>query len=71
MAFNEKYNLIWKNEIIDSFDNLKDAKEMKIEYDMAYKSSVEIQYSFDEEAALKEEAEYIENWAMNVNKKLI
>jgi|TARA_R110000823_G_scaffold205366_2_gene336268 hypothetical protein len=30
------YVLIWKGEEIDEFDTLKEAQEMKLEYQMAY-----------------------------------
>tara|TARA_A100001037_G_scaffold290408_1_gene303207 strand:+ start:6838 stop:7053 length:216 start_codon:yes stop_codon:yes gene_type:complete len=71
MAFSEKYDLIYKGEIIDSFTSHEEAKKMKTEYEMAFKSPIQMKYWFDEEAALREETEYIENWAMNVNKNLL
>jgi|TARA_R110000796_G_scaffold246957_1_gene372078 hypothetical protein len=36
------YVLIWKGEEIDEFDNLKEAQEMQLEYQMAYRGSVMI-----------------------------
>lgn len=46
MAYKRKtkdvYNLIWQGEVIDSFDTLKEAREMRKEYELAYHSSVAI-----------------------------
>ena len=46
MAYQRKtrdvYRLIWNDEEIDSFDTLKEAKEMRKEYELAYHSSVTI-----------------------------
>jgi hypothetical protein len=36
------YRLIWNGEEIDSFDTLKEAKEMRIEYELAFHDSVSI-----------------------------
>lgn len=36
------YRLIWNGEEIDNFDTLKEAREMKKEYELAYHSSVTI-----------------------------
>ena len=47
MAYQRKttdvYNLVWQGEVIDSFDSLKEAKEMRKEYELAYHSSVTIE----------------------------
>lgn len=46
MAYQRKtkdiYNLVWNGEVIDSFDTLKEAREMRKEYELAYHSSVTI-----------------------------
>lgn len=46
MAYQRKtkdvYKLIWNGEEIDSFDTLKEAREMKDEYELAYHSSITI-----------------------------
>ncbi len=36
------YRLIWNGEEIDSFDTMKEAKEMKKEYELAFHGSVSI-----------------------------
>ena len=36
------YRLIWNGEVVDSFDTLKEATEMKKEYDLAFHSYVTI-----------------------------
>ena len=36
------YRLIWNGEEIDSFDSMKEAKEMKKEYELALHGSVSI-----------------------------
>tara|TARA_B100000674_G_C37444666_1_gene735490 strand:+ start:28 stop:243 length:216 start_codon:yes stop_codon:yes gene_type:complete len=71
MAFSEKYELIYKGEVIDTFDSHEEAKKMKAEYEMAFKAPVKMTYWFDEEAALAEEQEYIQNWANNIDKNLL
>ena len=47
MAYTRKtkdvYKIIWNGEEVDSFDTLKEAREMKKEYDMAYHSVTSIQ----------------------------
>lgn len=46
MAYKRKtrdvYKLIWNGEEIDSFDTLKEAREMRREYELAFRSSVSI-----------------------------
>jgi len=37
-----RYDLIWNNEIIDSFESRVEAQEMANEYDMAYNGSVAV-----------------------------
>lgn len=37
-----RYDLIWKNEVIDSFDTQAEAEEMAREYAMAYGGSVAV-----------------------------
>ena len=36
------FNLVWKNEVIDSFDTLNEARAMATEYAMAYGGHVSI-----------------------------
>ena len=36
------YKLIWKNEEIDSFDTLKEARAMACEYAMAYNGLISV-----------------------------
>jgi len=36
------FNLVWKGEVIDSFDTLKEASDMASEYTMAYGGYVAI-----------------------------
>ena len=36
------YKLVWNGEVIDSFNTLKEAREMKKEYELAYHSSITI-----------------------------
>ena len=36
------FNLVWKGEVIDSFDTLKEASDMAREYTMAYGGHVNI-----------------------------
>lgn len=46
MAYKRKtkdvYKIIWRGEEVDQFDTLKEAREMKKEYDMAFHSYVSI-----------------------------
>lgn len=46
MAYKRKtkdiYRLFWNGEEIDSFDTLKEAREIKKEYELAFHSSVSI-----------------------------
>ena len=46
MAYQRKtrdvHRLIWNDEEIDSFDTLKEAREMRKEYELAYHSSITI-----------------------------
>tara|TARA_Y100000766_G_C18805374_1_gene555187 strand:+ start:548 stop:763 length:216 start_codon:yes stop_codon:yes gene_type:complete len=71
MTFSEKYNLIHKGEIIDFFYTREEAEKMKVEYEMAFKSPIKIEYWYDEEAALAAEQEYIETWANNIDTNLL
>lgn len=36
------FNLVWKGEVIDTFDTLKEARAMAVEYSMAYGGGVTI-----------------------------
>ena len=46
MAYQRKtkdvYKIIWNGEEVDSFDTLKEAREMRKEYELAFHSSVNI-----------------------------
>ena len=37
------FNLVWQDEVIDSFDSFEEASSMKLEYEMAYGSPVAIE----------------------------
>lgn len=39
------YLLIWQGEVIDEFETLEEAREMRTEYEMAYGGTVEIRKS--------------------------
>ena len=71
MSFSEKYNLIHKGEIIDFFYTKEEAEKMKVEYEIAFKSPIKIEYWYDAEAALEAEQESIDVWADNVDTNLL
>ena len=37
------YEIIYNGEVVDTAETLKEARELKVEYDMAFKSSLVIQ----------------------------
>ena len=43
------YNLIWNNEVVDSFTTKEEAKEMAVEYRIAYDGPVKVVKADDEE----------------------
>ena len=54
------WKLIWKGEVIDSFDNRNEAEQMQTEYNLAYGGGVRVEFdeSYDDDGQPSWEQEW-------------